>query len=119
VTVLIATDAVELYEPGAADDTGWREPPEGAKPYWSGGGSLQPTAGITDQTGAERGGHGPHAPAAINSAMLFLPLGASPREGHTARIRGRDWVLSQVRLVTDPLGAGALDCWLATATGRP
>lgn len=119
MSVLIATDAVELYEPGEADATGWREPPGDGPPYWYGAGSLQPNAGITDQAGSERGGHGPHDPAAINTAILFLPLDASPREGHTALIRGGSWVLSQVRLVTDPLGGGALDCWLATATRRP
>jgi hypothetical protein len=116
VTLLLATDAVELYEPGQPDDAGWVEPPEGG-PRWCGAGNLQLAAGTSDPLAAAAGGHGPHDPAHIASGLLFLPIDACPRDGMSAQLRRSWWTLSDVRLVQDPAGAG-LDCWLATATAR-
>ena len=116
MTLLLATDAVELYAPGQPDAAGWVEPTEDG-PRWCGAGNLQLTAGTSDALAAGAGGHGPRAPAHIAAGLLFLPLDACPRDGHTARLRGQDWALSDVRLVQDPAGAG-LDCWLATVTAR-
>jgi hypothetical protein len=117
VTLLLATDAVTLYDPGEPDAAGWAEPPEDAAPRWCGAGNLQLAAGTTDQLAGAGGGHGPHDPARTASGLLFLPIDACPRDGQSAHMRGRMWVLGDVRLVQDPAGAG-LDCWLATATAR-
>jgi hypothetical protein len=114
VTLLLATDIVELFGPtGSADAHGWAEP--GTDPAWSGAGNLQASAFPSDPRASDGGGHGPFDPAARPVALLFLPVDASPAEGTVAVVRGQTWALSQVRLVVDPTGGG-IDCWVATAT---
>lgn len=114
MSLLLATDPVELYPAGDQDELGWTEP--GTQPSWCGAGNLQLGPGVSDPQATVGGGTGPHAPGGAQSGVLFLPLNACPREGWSAVIRGERWVLSQVRLVTDPTG-GQLDCWLATVSG--
>jgi len=116
--LLLAPDAVELYQPAATDDAhGWADPGT-ATLAWTGAGNLQMTAFPSDPRAEDRGGHGPFDPAAIPGGVLFLPVGASPAEGQVAVVRGHQWALSQVRLVVDPTGGG-VDCWIATVTGVP
>jgi hypothetical protein len=117
VSVMLASDRVALYPPGDLDAHGWREPPDDTRPAWSGMGSLQLTAGLSDPRAAGGGGRGPHDPAAAGAGLLYLPPAAEPREGWTAVVRGEPYVLSQVRFVADPTGPG-LACWAATVTGR-
>ena len=114
MTVLLDTDDVVLVLPSAdTDDHGWRLP--GTDPYWEGRGALQLRAGVSDPRASEGGGRGPSGPARDEVGDLYLPTGLRPLEGSTAEIRGRVYVLSQVRLVVDPVGLN-LDCWAATAT---
>lgn len=114
--LLLAADQVVLYPPGGdADGHGWAEP--GAGPYWAGTGNLQLAAGASDPRAAEGGGHGPYAPAAGQAGQLFLPPSVPLAEGSLAVIRGKAWVLSQVRLVADPADpAGGIACQSATVT---
>jgi hypothetical protein len=116
VTVLLAPDDVELYEPGGTDEHGWRLP--GAVADWRGRGSLQLVSGLSDPRATDRGGHGPHDPRAAQTGTLFVPADARPRDGMTAVVRETVFVLSQVRLVPDPVGSG-LDCYAATVTEAP
>jgi hypothetical protein len=117
VSVLLAPDAVQLYPADGADAYGWALPDEAAL-AWSGQGSLQLAPGLSDPRAADRGGHGPYDPAAADRGALFLPPEANPAEGCSAVIRGRRYVLSQVRLVPDPTDpAGGASCWAATVTG--
>jgi hypothetical protein len=118
VTVLLAADAVELYQPGALDGHGWRDPgDDGARPVWRGMGSLQLVAGISDARAAEGGGRGPHQPARTETGNLFLPLGSDPADGMTARVRGQSFVLSQVRLIQDPtVPGGGITCWASAVS---
>jgi hypothetical protein len=114
VSVLLPTDTAALYQPGDLDPHGWRE--EGTLgPYWEGECSLQLAPGVSDGRAAAGGGHGPHGPAVDSTGVLFLPPELVIADGMTADIRGRTFVLSQTRLVKDPLG-GLLDCWTATVT---
>lgn len=119
MSVLLATDTIELYPPGEQlDGHGWAEPT--GEPYWRGRGSLQLAPALTDPRAAEAGGRGPHDPATSPSGLLFLPPEIELRDGCSARTRGRMWSISQVRLVVDPEDvAGYLTCWSATATGWP
>jgi hypothetical protein len=120
VSVLLAPDPVELFLPGDLDGHGWREgPPEGTRPYWKGAGNLQLAVGGqggSDPRGTGGGGRGPHDPATIMSGTLYLPPDAEPLEGATARVRGKWYALSQVRLLGDPQGGEGIDCFTATAT---
>lgn len=117
MVLLLAADEVELFRPGEPDATGWREP-AGERAYWSGAGNLQLNQGFSDPRGTDRGGHGPHDPAASQRGTLYLPPGVEVAEGCSARVRGQLYVLSQVRLVADPQGNGDLDCQAATVSGR-
>jgi hypothetical protein len=116
--LLLATDQVELYPPAAGPDAhGWEQP--GTGPYWSGTGNLQEQPAYSDPRMNGGGGQGPYAPHHADTSRLYLPPGAQPLEGSAALIRGRWWVLSQVRVVTDPTqpAGGGITCWTATATG--
>ena len=118
MTLLLAADAVELYPAGQADDHGWQEPPESARPCWRGMGSLQLVGGLSDPRAAQGGGHGPHDPARTEQGSLFLPLGSDPADGMTAIVRGQVWTLSQVRLIADPVAGvgGGISCWAASVS---
>jgi len=109
--LLLPTDDVVLYPPGQLDGHGWRQP--GTRPSWAGRGALQLLPGVSDARAATGGGHGPHGPARDLTGNLFLPPDAAPVEGMSALIRGRVFVLSQVRQVLDPTGPG-IGCWTAT-----
>lgn len=114
MSILLATDDVVLTPPSEnTDEHGWRLP--GTDPYWTGRGALQLRAGISDPRAADGGGRGPYGPARDEVGDLYLPPELTVLEGTTAEVRGRRYVLSQVRLVVDPVGGG-LDCWAATAT---
>ena len=120
MTVLLATDQVELYAPELADAHGWHLPPRDAQDWrWAGLGSLQLAPGPSDPRATEGGGAGPFSPAARQAGTLYLPPEAEPAEGMAAVIRGQVWVLSQVRFVKDPGLGGYLDCWTSTATEAP
>lgn len=112
--VLLPTDPVILFKPAERDAHGWRQARSGDA-YWSGMGALQLSAGPSDPRAADGGGHGPHEPARELTGDLYLPQDAQPRDGMSAVIRGRNWVLSQVRFIHDPSG-GLLHCWVAFAT---
>jgi hypothetical protein len=118
---MLAPDQVDLYPgSGQADAHGWALPPE-AEAAWSGQGNLQAQPGRSDARATDGGGHGPYEPGQSPSAVLLLPPEAEPQDGQVAMIRGRPWVLSQTRLVLDPLGEAALapdalTCYAATAT---
>jgi hypothetical protein len=116
VSVLLASDAVTLYPPAAdADAHGWALP--GADPYWSGLGNLQLTFGTSDPQAAAGGGSGPFAPRAVQQGQLFLPPDVQLAEGSAAQVRGEWWVLSQVRLVPDPMAVGAgASCWVCSVS---
>jgi hypothetical protein len=114
MSLLLAADLVTLYPPGSPDERGWAGP--GTVPVWSGQCNLQLGPGVTDPRAAEGGGAGPFGPARTLSGELYLPPEAKPEDGWTADVgAGFRYVLSDVRLVPDPAGAG-LDCWVATAT---
>lgn len=115
MTVLLAADQVDLYPPSAAlDEHGWRLP-DTTTSYWSGVGNLQLQPGISIPTAADGGGRGPFGPARDLLGTLFLPADVPLLEGSTAVIRGRWFVISETRQVTDPTDSG-LDCWAAIAT---
>ena len=114
MTVLLARDEVVLFAPGELDDHGWRLPSDYG--YWQGTGNLQLAAGPSEPRAAGGGGHGPHGPARDLAGVVFLPADALPAEGSTADIRGTRYVLSQVRMVLDPVTDDGLSCWVATAT---
>jgi hypothetical protein len=115
VTLLLATDPVELYPAeDQADAHGWALP--GTAPGWTGAGNLQLSAGTSDPRAADPGGRGPFDPAAVEAGSLFLPIDAAPADGMVAVIRGRAFVVSNVRLVVDPTGGG-VDCYVAAVTG--
>jgi hypothetical protein len=119
MSLLLAVDQTDLYPPDLAvqDSHGWVEPGP-APPAWSGLCSLQLVAGVADPRAAEGGGSGPFSPGAVELGTLYLPPEASPVEGTVAVVRGRMFVLGQVRLVLDPTGDGLLDCWVAAASGN-
>lgn len=114
MTLLLATDDVELYRPDGADEHGWTEP--SARPYWRGRGNLQLAQGPSDPRASQGGGHGPYSPAADELGLLYLPADVELVDGTAARIRDQMFVLSQARLILDPAGTG-LDLQMATATG--
>lgn len=114
MSLLIANDAVVLYPAGGDDEHGWRLPD--AEPAWEGTGNLQLGPGASDPGAGDGGGAGPFAPAAAEAGQLFLPPDAGAADGMTAEIRGRLFVLSQVRLITDPRGSGELDCQQASVS---
>ena len=117
VALILAPDRVELYDPGPRDAYGWQDPPaEPPRARWCGEGNLQLAGGLSNPRGDAGGGYGPHNPARSPSGVLYLPPEACPVEGASARVRGRWWVLSQVRDITDPGGTG-LGCYMATVTG--
>lgn len=111
--LLLAPDTVTLYPRGAADALGWALP--GTVAGWSGAGNLQLGAGVSDPRAETGGGFGPHDPNWASTGTLYLPADADPVDGMGAEVRGRRYVLSQVRQVADPTG-GVLTCWAATAT---
>lgn len=115
--IQLAPDSVALYPPRGADGHGWALP--GGTPSWCGQGSLQGLLGASDATAGDRGGHGPHDPAAVSLANLYLPEDARPADGMTARVRGRWWSLTGVRFIPDPRGSGELSCWVASAASDP
>ena len=116
MTLLLAPDQVELYPSGGTDSHGWKLP--GTTLAWSGLGNLQLTPGRSDPRAADGGGHGPSGPAVTEDGALYLPSEAPVTEGCGALIRGRMFLLSQVRLVPDPtFPQGGLTCWSATASG--
>jgi hypothetical protein len=115
--LLLAADQVALYPPAAGpDEHGWEQP--GTDPYWTGVGNLQEQPGASDPRADGGGGQGPYQPHNAQGSRLFLPPDAQPAEGSAALVRGRWWVLSQVRLVPDPTAppTGGITCWTATAT---
>ena len=119
MTVLLAEDEVVLYPPSVdVDEHGWRLPDEA--PYWSGIGNLQLNPGISNPLAAGGGGRGPYGPARDNVGSLFLPPEVPLLEGSSAMIRDRVYVLSQVRIVADPVMGldGPMTCWAATATSN-
>lgn len=117
MSLLLAPDLVELYRPGDLDAHGWREePPEDSRPYWCGKGNLQLLIGASSPAAAGAGGQGPHGPATIIDGTLYLPPEVVPVEGSTAVVRGSRYVLSQVRLIADPLAGTEVECVAATAT---
>ena len=114
MSLLLASDEVELYAAGELDSHGWREEAgPSARRVWAGMGSLQLLTGESDARAAEGGGHGPHDPARAEDGNLFLPRDAAPVEGMAARIRGEVYTLAHVRLVTDPTSDN-LTCFAAT-----
>lgn len=117
--LLLAADGVVLYPPGEADAHGWVLP--GTESYWAGSGNLQLQPGLSDPRAADRGGHGPYDPAAVQAGVLYLPPPVPLVEGSLAVIAGRGaFVLSQIRLVPDPADpGGGIACWAATATAAP
>jgi len=114
MTLLLGRDTVTLYSPGVLDDHGWRTPTDLA--YWHGTGNLQLQPGVSDPRADRGGGHGPHGPARDLTGTLYLPADALPAEGSTALIRDRLFVLSQVRMVIDPVTDDGIGCWCATTT---
>ncbi len=118
MSLLLAADDVVLYPPSTdMDEHGWRLPDE-ATSYWTGVGNLQLGPGLSNPLAASGGGRGPYGPARDDVGNLFLPSDVALLEGSTAVVRGRSYVLSQVRLVADPAEGleGPLTCWTATAT---
>lgn len=116
MSLLLAADAVTLYAATGADGHGWATA-DLSTPLWSGAGSLQTSAGRVSALAGDGGGAGPYSPAHSSSAQLYLPPDAPVADGVIAEVRGEHYALSQSRLVTDPTGSAALDCWAATATG--
>jgi hypothetical protein len=121
VPLLLAADAVELYPAGDLDAHGWRLPGDGDTPSWCGLGNLQLVSGLSDPRAAEGGGHGPHDPRRVEAGNVFLPIAAEPVDGMTLVTRGQVFVLSQVRLLVDPIEgeSGGLTCWAAAVTEAP
>lgn len=113
---MLATDDVELFRPGPRDEHGWQSPPDDARPYWQGRGNLQLATGPSDPRAGQGGGRGPYNPRSDELGLLYLPADVELADGCAARIRGEMFVLSQTRLVLDPVGTG-LDLRMATATG--
>ena len=113
--LLLAPDAVSLFQASGADAHGWAQA-DVANPVWAGSGSFQRQAGSTDSGAQQGGGHGPYDPNTSQVAVIFLPPEAPVRDGQVAEVRGEHYHLSQARPVTDPRGTGDLDCWAATAT---
>lgn len=115
--LLLGTDLVTLLahedEDTQQDAHGWAGRP--SAPVWTGTGNLQLAPGRSDPQATGGGGHGPFDPAVTPAGDLFLPSQARPADGMTAVIRGRTWVLSQVRNIPDPTG-GVLSCWAAAVT---
>ena len=117
MSLLLAPVTVTLYEEAAAPDGhGWAVP-DLSGPVWAGAGSLQSQPGRTDAGADQGGGHGPYEPRSGALATLYLPPDAPVADGVIAEVGGQHYALSQARPVTDPTGTGALDCWVATATG--
>lgn len=116
MTVLLATDDLELYPAGAADEHGWVD--TGAAAIWAGRGSLQIVAADTGPGADDGGGHGPFDPASTPNGLVYLPADAPARDGSALEARGERWVLSQVRYVADPAGLG-LDCLVAAVNRWP
>lgn len=118
MTLLLAPDPVELHPPGVLDAHGWREQTTDPAPSWVGSGNLQLGPGRSDPRAADSGGRGPSDPARTEDGVLYLPPEAPALDGCGALVRGRMWLLSQVRLVADPtFPEGGLTCWAATASG--
>ena len=117
MSLLLAADEVTLYPPSVdTDEHGWRLPDTSA-PYWSGLGNLQLQPGVSVPTAADGGGRGPYGPARDQLGVLFLPASIPALfEGSTAVVGARTYVLSQTRVVNDPLDGATLTCWAATAT---
>lgn len=117
--LLLAADQVELYPPGEPDAHGWVLP--GTDRYWAGSGNLQLQPGLSDPRAADRGGHGPYDPAAVQAGVLYLPPPVPLVEGSLAVVEGRGaFVLSQIRIMPDPADpGGGIACWAATATAVP
>jgi len=113
----LAADEVTLHPPGDLDEHGWRNPDDFPVPAWTGTGNLQLAPGVSDPRAAAGGGHGPHGPARDETGTLYLPADAPAADGWTAQVRGRVFVLSQVRLITDPASpGGGIACQAATVT---
>jgi len=116
VSVLLATDTVELFPPGAIDAHGWVE--QGTVPSWTGTGNLQLGPGRSEARADAGGGHGPSDPAAVEQGILYLPPDCPALDGWGALIRGRTFLLSHVRAVPDPTYPQAgLSCVEAVVSG--
>lgn len=114
MSVLLATDRLELYPPAGADDHGWAL--GGSEPVWSGRGALQLGAGSTAVGANLAGGHGPHDPLSSPVGAVYLPADAPAADGMVLSARGARYTLGSTRLVTDPAGAGA-ECITAALVG--
>lgn len=113
MAVMLATDELELWPAGDDDAHGWTA--AGARPAWTGRGSLQLTPGLVDVGASVRGGSGPNNPAGAELGRVILPPDAPAVDGMGLEARGRRYVLSQVYNVADPAGAG-LDVVVATVS---
>ena len=115
MSLLLAPVQVTLYDPPAgADKHGWATAPSAQ--VWQGNGNLQRMPGRADALASWAGGHGPFSPAHSDLATLYLPPDAPLHDGMMASVGGKNWALSQTRLVADPRGTGEMDCLTATAT---
>lgn len=113
MSVLLASDELTLYRAEGKDAHGWALP--GSTPAWTGKGSLQLTAGLTDQGATFFGGAGPYDPARAQQGTVYLPPDAPAVEGMVLVARDHPYVLGALRFVGDPVGAGA-DCLVASVS---
>jgi len=112
--LLLAPDTVDLHGPSSTEDQyGWAQPDEGV--VWTGLGNLQLAGGTSDPRASEGGGAGPYDPKYHAIGQVFLPTDAPVVEGCTIDVQGKRYVLSQTRIVADPVGLG-LDCWMCAVT---
>jgi hypothetical protein len=112
--LLLAPDTVDLHGPSSTEDKyGWAQPDDGV--VWTGQGNLQLAGGTSDPRAAEGGGGGPYQPRYNSLGQLYLPADAPVTEGAIADVGSKQYVLSQTRIVADPVNLG-LDCWVCTVT---
>lgn len=117
MSILLAPDAVVLWLPDAEPDAhGWAQTLVPTK-AWEGRGNVQEGVSRDDATATEPGGGGPYAPLALGSAQAYLPVDATVAPGMLLECRGREWLVTAVRVVTDPL-SGGLGCQMADLTER-
>lgn len=113
MAVMLATDELELWPAGDDDAHGWTV--DGARPTWTGRGSLQLNPGLVAVDAMVGGGSGPNSPAGAKLGRVILPPDAPAVDGMGLGARGRRYVLSQVYNVADPAGAG-LEVVVATVS---